>query len=1358
MQSRSVVAETSNSVGADVRALEARLLEHVGVLDCAVLQRADRNGETVTIAYVAGPGSLTIDDLRAWSTTAGTALQPDAVVRVSGIPLSPDGSVDDAVLSSLAVIDGNAIDRYRAALRSAPGVAAAEVVSEWQAPSEATLRVEELLPGWSASATVAPAGRAAKQSTRRTLDPNAPPSISVGGPILWDAEPPTQMSDLLARTAARYPENTVTCVEHDGEFVFTYPELKNRAERIMAGLRSAGIRAGDIVIFQFDRNPDFVAAFWGCVLGGFVPAPISVSVMGDPASPAATKLRNAWHLLGCPFVLTSAALEPSLTSLKEALGIPDLKTLTIETMAQSPDGAPWHQTKPDDLALLLLTSGSTGRPKAVTQTQGALVAYVTGVTQRHGFTAGDVSLNWFPLDHVGGIVMFHLRDLAMGCNQIQVRTDYILQDVLRWLDLIERFRVTITWAPNFAFALVNDRSDELASRPRNLSSLGFILNAGEAIVAATTRRFLKRLIPHGLPETAMRPSWGMSETCSAETFSPPFRLEATSDADEFVEVGSPNPGFEIRIVNDEHRVVQEGVEGHLEVRGPCVTKGYLNNPEVNATAFADDGWFRTGDLGRLVSGRLTITGREKGEIIVNGVNYPAHEVESAVEDVAGVTPTFTAAFAVREPAADTDSLAIAFHTQREKDADVSDLLRRIRQTVLERVGVVPRFMLPVTQDDIPKTAIGKIQRSALTKRFAEGGFETIVKRSEHLTQRAETIPDWFFRPVWRQRALTSHKPVGPGCTVVIVANRSDVVGAIESYAQGTGARVVVTRGDDIEQMVATVAARERLIIMLGDTRDTTVAVADAPDVPAIALAAAGRLLRVVKALASSRSESARSELVAFDDRAQHVVTGDRTVVANASVIGILKTVPSEHPEISVRHVDLPAGEPDDVARLLLDEAGDRREESEVAYRNGARWVRRLANRPARPDSRGYAIGRADGFYLVTGGLGGVGVETCRHLLRSSDVRLLLIGRRPIEGSTDPRAATLASLQELGTVQYEAADVADLASLERVVDAASTEWKRPLAGVIHLAGVFEPRLLADETPASLAASLQAKVQGGWNIHRLLLAHPAARLLVFSSVNGQMGGYGAGAYAMANAFLDAIVEHHVAELGRTAHSLGWSLWDAVGISREYALKDSATRRGYRAIPAHQGIISLDACAGSEPGHILIGLDGSNPHVRRQVDDAPASEVLAARWVPNGAGDSVMPAPPDDRFGKPIPNTLREVKDLEHSSADQTSASFGNDLERAIAAVWREVLSTGTIGPNENFFDAGGTSLLVATASRKLQQALGRDVAMTDIYRFPTLRLLAGFYGGDNIADAVGLDDSEERGKARRAQRMQRRKRAP
>jgi hypothetical protein len=129
--------------------------------------------------------------------------------------------------------------------------------------------------------------------------------------------------------------------------------------------------------------------------------------------------------------------------------------------------------------------------------------------------------------------------------------------------------------------------------------------------------------------------------------------------------------------------------------------------------------------------------------------------------------------------------------------------------------------------------------------------------------------------------------------------------------------------------------------------------------------------------------------------------------------------------------------------------------------------------------------------------------------------------------------------------------------------------------------------------------------------------------------------------------------------------------------------------------------------------------------------------------------------DRFGTAVPVVIRDA--VAEDGAPATDASAGSAIAQTIAQVWRDVLPAGDVAPNENFFDAGGTSLLVATASRKLQDALGRPVSMTDIYRFPTIRLLTAHYAGQGSGEAAALDESEERGAARRAQRMARRRRA-
>jgi acyl-CoA synthetase (AMP-forming)/AMP-acid ligase II len=173
-------------------------------------------------------------------------------------------------------------------------------------------------------------------------------------------------------------------------------------------------------------------------------------------------------------------------------------------------------------------------PKGVMLNHHNLLCRSAGSAQMNGFSSLDVTLNWMPLDHVAGIIYFHLRDVYLGCQQIHGPTELVLQDPLKWLDWIDRYRVSITFAPNFAYGLVNDQAVEVGRRGWDLSSMRYVLNGAEAIVAKTARRFLDLLRPYGLAPSAMRPAWGMSETSSGVTYSDSFSLDLVKDDDAFV--------------------------------------------------------------------------------------------------------------------------------------------------------------------------------------------------------------------------------------------------------------------------------------------------------------------------------------------------------------------------------------------------------------------------------------------------------------------------------------------------------------------------------------------------------------------------------------------------------------------------------------------------------------------------------------------------------------------------------------------------------------------------------------------------------------------------------------------------------
>ena len=181
---------------------------------------------------------------------------------------------------------------------------------------------------------------------------------------------------------------------------------------------------------------------------------------------------------------------------------------------------------------------------------------------------------------------------------------------------------------------------------------------------------------------------------------------------EFASLGFPVRGLRICIA-DGDRPLPESEVGELQLCGPIVCSGYLGNAEAMREAFTADGWFRTGDLGFIKDGRLTLAGRSKESIVVNGVNHFPQESEAAVEKLHGVERSYTAAFPTRPSGSDTEQLVIVFSAAAEVNDDhkLHRLIVAIRNAVLAECGFRPSLILPLPPGAVPKTSIGKIQRS-----------------------------------------------------------------------------------------------------------------------------------------------------------------------------------------------------------------------------------------------------------------------------------------------------------------------------------------------------------------------------------------------------------------------------------------------------------------------------------------------------------------------------------------------------------------------------------------------------------------------------------------------------------------------
>jgi acyl-CoA synthetase (AMP-forming)/AMP-acid ligase II/thioesterase domain-containing protein len=541
---------------------------------------------------------------------------------------------------------------------------------------------------------------------------------------------PRALAQLLLRAASACPDSGIRSCSGGAESesrLQRYPELLEGALRILAGLRVERPQVGSKVALLLERPEEFFPAFWACLLGGFVPCPL-VPVLNDTERWGA-QLAHIDRLLEGPLLVTTEALRSQLPS------VPGLAVASLESLYRNEPAEQIHEADREDLALLMLTSGSTGNPKAVMLTHSNLLTSMAAKAETLKVSDADTTLNWVSFDHIASLLEGHLLPLYTGANQLHVTSSTILGEPIEFLRLISQHRVTITYVPNFLLSPLTSAAAYLPSSALDLTCVRKIISGGEAVVCATAQSFLNRFAPSGLDRSALWPGFGMTETCAGSFFS-----DAFPDIDlgqEFASLGKPLDGLRIRIVDDKGVELPEGQVGELQLRGPVVAPGYFNNEAATRQAHTPDGWFRTGDLGWINDGRLALAGRSKDSIIINGVNYYSHDIETVIEQLDGVAQSYVAAFPTRPQGSNTEQLVIAVGPTIADDDEpgMHRLLTAIRNSVVMRWGFRPWLILPLPRESFPKTSLGKIQHSLLRQRLEAGEF----------TPRVDWITDLMMR-------------------------------------------------------------------------------------------------------------------------------------------------------------------------------------------------------------------------------------------------------------------------------------------------------------------------------------------------------------------------------------------------------------------------------------------------------------------------------------------------------------------------------------------------------------------------------------------------------------------------------------
>jgi NAD(P)-dependent dehydrogenase (short-subunit alcohol dehydrogenase family) len=356
--------------------------------------------------------------------------------------------------------------------------------------------------------------------------------------------------------------------------------------------------------------------------------------------------------------------------------------------------------------------------------------------------------------------------------------------------------------------------------------------------------------------------------------------------------------------------------------------------------------------------------------------------------------------------------------------------------------------------------------------------------------------------------------------------------------------------------------------------------------------------------------------------------------------------------------------------------------------------------------------RADATYLITGGLGGLGLELARWLAGHGARHLLLTGRTPLpaapeDGGVAPGLAALRDLERRGaSVTYRSADVADEAAMRAVLRAHEQAGRPPVRGVFHAAGRLSFQAVADLSPAELTGLLRPKLAGGLVLHRLFATADLDYFVLFSSASAVLASPQLAAYSAANAALDAVARQRRAA-GRTALSANWGYWSEAGMIARYAAEHGRflAPRGLASFTPAQGLAVLQRLLPTAlTGVTVLAADWAawtaaypqaarDPLLRDLVPPAPVAEPVPAA------------APPP----APAPATASASDDQAGTGETGTGRA---EVEVFLTGVVTRVLKLPPhrLNARNQLIREGMDSLMATEVRREVQRAFGVNISVT------------------------------------------------
>ncbi|NIM15446.1 MAG: SDR family NAD(P)-dependent oxidoreductase [Candidatus Aminicenantes bacterium] len=631
-----------------------------------------------------------------------------------------------------------------------------------------------------------------------------------------------------------------------------------------------------------------------------------------------------------------------------------------------------------------------------------------------------------------------------------------------------------------------------------------------------------------------------------------------------------------------------------------------------------------------------------------------------------------------------------------------------------------------------------------------------------LSPKKRDIIDWFYIPSWKRSALpVVDVDADTACWLVFVDGCRLGSQLVEKLEEKKQAAITVTMGreflkqenrrfivnpqieGDYDALFAELQRRNlvpnRIVHLWGVTanEDEKRALLS-ENIDDIQNTGFYSLLNIARAI-GKQGFTDKIEITVVTNNMQEVTGGDSGCPGKATVMGPVKVIPVEYPNIACRSIDvelpLPwqgskqAGTP---IHRLFDELMAESIEPVVAYRGNHRWVQIFE--PIRLEkSKDKALSfKQEGVYLITGGLGGIGFRLAEYLAKTVQAKLILTGRTglPPRGEWDRRLAApndndgknerikkVKTIEELGSeVLVLSADVTHRQQMQNVINQAVAQFGR-IDGVIHAAGLPDGAMIQRRTREASERIFAAKIKGTLVLDALLRDMELDFFILCSSINSILPIFGQVGYCGANAFMDAFAHYKASQDSAcpTVISINWTRWQSIGIAtiaEEYH-KNLTGEDLTGGLSTGEGVETFSRIPGNRLTQVIV----SRENLQQLVEQYQVFKVSSLMETLDEAA---------------VPGKVYQRPELKTEYVPPVS-----DIEKQLAGIWARFFGFDRVGIQDDFFELGGDSLKVITLVSRIHKELNVRISIEEFFKRPTIRGLTKYI---ETKDAAG--DSEDR----------------